>query len=260
MKFSIKEAFKSAFKIFGQNFFVVFSLWVFLFATAMGVAFLSIFLLSIKNTDLVRGLGGLTVLPILPCLVNAFLPVCKGSEIKFRNCFPSLKKVFNFLLGCILLSIPIMIFVSIATIADIYDYSSIVIAVFYVASFRYYIFYVQEVLCGNSILQSFRNSAKLASGNICKLFLTIFLTVIGYFALVVLLALSIMIVIEKQIFIGWICAAPLFIALFFITPLSVLVWTHVYTQLLPPESNPLLKKTKLETKDNATDSTEKELV
>jgi hypothetical protein len=265
VKFSIREAFKSAFRIFCQNFFAVFSLYVF------SVVFVYVLFFPIEHfvvkshpifiTSIARVTFSMASMFLSAVqhyfasflFISALLPVFTGYGIKFRNCFPNLKKVFNYLSGTILVSVLMLIpiFVFNSTLVKI-----LVFVVEVAVLFRYFIFFAQEVLSGNSVLQSCRNSAKLISGNLCKLFplfifllgLTIFATVIPTVLIVVLFGLRYPILILTVIT----------IAFLIVTPFVELVWIHVYTQLSLYKSNPLLKRTELETEDNVTGGTEKE--
>jgi hypothetical protein len=261
VKFSIREAINSAFRVLNQNCLVVFSLYVFS-AVFIYVFFIPInyfvknhftFITSIEGatfnwTDMFLDWVKHYFTSFL--LISALLPAFTGHGIKFRNCFPNLKKVFNYILGGILVSIlmliPLFVFNSILVKILVFVVEGIVL-------YRYFAFFAQEVLSGNSVLQSCRNSAKLISGNLCKLFLFIFLYVLTLSSLILLIAVLFGgggLRDRDTLIVSTILS-------FIMVPFIELVWIHIYTQLSLSKSNPLLKKTELETEDNVAGSTEK---
>jgi hypothetical protein len=277
MKFSISKAFKAAFKVCRQNFFVVFSLSV-VSAIPSTILFLHVapsmmpslmvhVLYGIAMPSLLIwkcvGLVGLEIVCSLVTffMISALFGAFGESGVKFRNYFPNFKKILNYFLAMILLLLVGGLIGGVTgwVIIDKFDMfnstsvlvnilagllSFAAVALIVVISLRYGIFYIQEVLSGNSVLQSFKNNAKLTSGNFWKLLLLqLLLALIGFLFCFL-----------WGFLIGGIggifsavsgvngLALPFKILIFigemsFIVPFSSLTLIHVYNQLSSPKPN-----------------------
>lgn len=254
MKFSIKEAFKSAFKIFGQNFFVIFAFMV--FCTIL-VSILIVFILATigipdESTDLLRALAELSTPKqlLIQCvrffslnfvsflLVSAFLPTFRGSKIKFRNYFPNFKKVFKALLATILLAaVPLGI-----SFCEFFIFNSNSFADFLAKNESLFdmvasilrgmlVFFYIEIVSGESVLQSIRNILEpLSKSKIIPFF--ILLVFIDF--VVGVIPVFIPLIAKSNTLLGLTLGIKQFLV---ILPFSTLALIGAYTQLSSSKSN-----------------------
>jgi hypothetical protein len=116
----------------------------------------------------------------------------------------------------------------------------------------YNIFYAQEILAGNSILQSFKNSSKLIFGNFWKLILLIFLTDVAIMSVAIIVAIiaailsAIILLLFRQYmfvrpFVYYLLIGTVYLTAVLIVLLAIifeyLVLIHAYTQVSLPKSN-----------------------
>jgi hypothetical protein len=273
VKFSIKEAFKAAFKVYRQNFFVVFSLSV---VSAIPSALFMLYTVPKLKQSLMTWVLYRIAIPIPSAMIWEFVGLdiaglllaffmtsvlfgaFRESGIKFRNYFPNFKKILNYFLVIMLLPILMVLVVCPILICGVafyfmFNQTSVLvvnilagllgfaaIALFIVISLRYGIFCTQEILSGSSILQSFINSAKLTSGNFWKLFLLLLL--LGLIGVLWEFLMGCIAWIFSAVSGGNGLALPFKILKYIgyaslLAPLLNLVLMHVYAQLSSPKPN-----------------------
>ncbi|MDR3124957.1 MAG: hypothetical protein LBU10_03675 [Endomicrobium sp.] len=233
MKFSISEAFKFSFQSFKEN-------WT----KILGVSFFTIVLITIAQYFIAKSLlmqfdvlsiitDSKTMLKfvffknislIVPtifffCLTSTILPTISGSQVKFKDYFLEAEKVINFICGMFLIMlVPSLIALLSFGIFARYDDGSVLFNVFqtlYIVMsfgviiylFRYLLFYV-DILEGQPVLKSLKNSAKMLKGNLFK-----------FIALIILL-----------VFISLLGILTI-VGAFFVLPLDALVLVYVHMQL-----------------------------
>lgn len=283
MKFSAGEAFKAALKIFSQNFFVVFSLSIFsviviplfvflIWSLAIDftplwdcfafpspetftAAITTLGLSTLKQPWLYAtvSLVSLLVSSVSSLfMISALLPAFTGHKIKFRDYFSDFKKVFNYFLGSVLIlgaAIAMWCFVFGLVPFIAYGFSVFVsvlllaLVVASIVSLRYSIFFDIEILGGNQVLKSFKNSSKLVSGNFCKIILILLLvaliTSILFGIVAFIVALIGTMLFKSHLITSLIAISVTLLAMLIMVPFLNLVRIHVYTQLSLSKSNSL---------------------
>lgn len=172
-------------------------------------------------------------------MISALLPAFAGHKIKFRDYFSDFKKVFNYFLGSVLLTVWWYIF---ELVSSTYRFSAFVsallllaLAVVSIVLLRYSIFFDIEILGGGQVLKSLKNSSKLVSGNFCKILLLLLLVVLITSILLVTVALIAALIgailFKSYLITGLIAISVMLLAMLIIVPFFDLVRIHVHTQL-----------------------------
>lgn len=216
MSFSIKKAFMFTLNLSKKNFLAVFSF--------PAVCFLLKFSIKILTPSLFEPLELIIEGIVLLSITNVFLPFFSKQKTELKNYFPNYKKIIKFFIGEILLLTPAFISIvfgmlgwsflhytsKIVVAAGIIIFIlSILIAVKAIIIIVEYLFFYINLLNGDSILSSFKNSAKLTFGTRNKLFSLFLLELI---------------IVE--------CLLDSPILYVFLSPLSALLFLHIYMQLL----------------------------
>jgi hypothetical protein len=233
MSFSIGEAFKFSFQSFKENCIRILSISLFsIVLMIVALYVMSKFLLihfdvlSLATTPkdrvefvFFKNISLLIPTTLLFCVTSTILPVFYGLKVRFKNYFLDAEKVINFMCGMFLiLFTPSLLALIFFGISSKTNDGSIVFNIFQtlyllasfgiiVYLFRYLLFYI-DVLKGQSVIKSLRNSSQMLKGSFYK-----FVTLMGllYFINVVGV-LSV-------------------IGAIFILPLDALVLAHVHMQL-----------------------------
>jgi hypothetical protein len=249
MSFSIKKAFKFSFQIFKENWTKILSISLFsmvlmiimqyLIAKYLVIQFDNILsLLTLPKNMLgfvfFKNISLLVPTILLLCVTTTILPVFSGLKVQFKDYFLSAEKLINFICGMfLLLLVPsIVALISFGLFSKTNDGSvifNIFQSLYIVMSFgiivylcRYLLFYI-DILNGQSVIKSLKNSAKILKGNLYKFIVLIvllyFINVIGVLTV---------------------------IGAIFVLPLDALVLAHVYMQLAKnyediPQKSPTMR-------------------
>jgi hypothetical protein len=233
MSFSINEAFKFSFQTFKEN-------WTKLLSISLFSIVLMVILLYFMSKYLLIHFDVLSLVTIpknmvqfvffknasllmptifLFCVTNTILPVFYGLKVQFKNYFLDAEKVINFMCGMLLLVlVPSLLALVSFGLFSKFDDGSIVFSFFQslyiIMSFgiivylcRYLLFYI-DILKGQSVIKSLKNSSNVLKGNLYKfialIVLLYFINVVGVLSIV---------------------------GAIFILPLDALVLAHVHMQL-----------------------------
>jgi hypothetical protein len=255
MSFSIKEAFKFSFQVFKENcvkllgislFSIVLMIIALLFISKYLLIHFDILSLVTTPTDMVqyaffKNISLLIPAILLFCVTSTILPVFYGLKVQFKNYFLDGEKVINFICGMFLLVLvpSVLVLVSFGLFSK-FDDGSVVFSIskslYIVMSFgiivylcRYLLFYI-DILKGQPVIKSLKNSARILKGNLCKfialIVLLYFINVVGVLSIV---------------------------GAFLILPLDALVLTHLHMQLsknhedvpLPQKAHKKIRKIKV---------------
>lgn len=243
MNFSIKEAFSFSFKVLKENLInllsislfsiILVNILIYLMSKILLGQFDFSYIMSVSNMAqwiLFKNITLLFISFLLVCLTNTILPVFDGLKIDLKKYFLNVEKTINFVCGMFLiLLIPSILSLSYLRIFPKLNNGGAIFSCFqalYVVLFfyvivylcKYALFYI-DVLKGQSVLVSLKNSARMLNENLYK-----------FVALMVILYLiNVLGVIS-------------IIGSIFVLPFNVLVLSHVYMQLVN-NGNDVLQKT-----------------
>jgi hypothetical protein len=269
VNFSIKKSLQSSFQIFCQNifnivllsalsvlflallqvvsaFFIVNYFKSFSAAQLTSVSFLSKSM--IFSFILFRDVFFLLQSLVLLFLTNAFLPAFDGCKVELKNYFPSIKKIYRFVMGAALLLIVPTLFSSISLFVHGQESFQIIISasifVVIIVLFRYFFFYL-DILNGSSVFESLKNSTKATHGNFFSI----------AFLIVTALLINLAILFSSAFF-GIVMA----VFILFTLPMTILIFADVYNQLTQDSAGNIAQKRALRIEDEVMESTRKELI